>query len=82
MKFGSLLLVTLVFIFALSAPSYPGEINCGVAGQAPCVVAPTPTPPPSSGDMPGTPDPVLDTTEEEVFWEVVLSVVQGALSVF
>ncbi|HEV2763493.1 MAG TPA: hypothetical protein VGV38_10995 [Pyrinomonadaceae bacterium] len=78
MKLVRQLLVTLAFICVLSAPAHPGEMNCGVAGTAPCVSPPSPT----GEGVTGTPEPSPDPESERVFWELVYHAVQNALTAF
>ena len=77
MKLVSRLLVTLVLVCVVSAPAYSGEINCGVTSQAPCV-QPAPTPP-LEGPQTPEPTPEAPQEQEEVFWELLLTVVREAL---
>jgi hypothetical protein len=68
-------LTTLVLICLLSASVPAGEISCGVDGKAPCATSvPIEELPEDPEGAPATP--------EVVTWELIWTLLQGALSVF
>lgn len=69
-------LTSLVLICALSAAVPAGEISCGVEGKAPCVTS-VPT-----EELPDPTEGTPDVTTGEATWELVFTLLQGALSVF
>ena len=74
MKLLTQVLATLVLICALNLSVPAGEISCGVEGKAPCAQQNAPVVeeiPEETGETP-----------EGTTWEIVLTLLQGMISVF